>query len=219
MANTVRAAAPAWADGPPASEQETAVLNSTPGSAVKSSLGFEAAYGPMVYRLAMVYLGCRADAEDVTQEAFLRLLYKAPVFSGGEHEKRWLLRVTVNLCRDQLKGYLVLGGTPDDLGWMEWFQMDGDWFWHAENCMAGQSNSFSVGQVGGISSGTGTVVVDVPDNGDSDPAASGDVGYATEGEYTVGDSVPFSISFRPWVEAANAKLAEMGVVPCEPQVD
>lgn len=31
------------------------------------------AYGAMVYRLAMVYLGCHADAEDVTQEAFMRL--------------------------------------------------------------------------------------------------------------------------------------------------
>lgn len=64
-----------------------------------------AAYGPMAYRLAMVYLGCAADAEDVVQEAFIRLLYRAPAFSDGEHEKRWLLRVTVNLCRNQLKGF------------------------------------------------------------------------------------------------------------------
>ena len=63
------------------------------------------AYGAMVYRLAMVYLGRPADAEDVVQEAFFRLLYKAPSFRDGEHEKRWLLRVTVNLCRDQLKGF------------------------------------------------------------------------------------------------------------------
>ena len=63
------------------------------------------AYGATVYRLAMVYLGRPADAEDVTQEVFLRLLYKAPAFADGEHEKRWLLRVTANLCRDQLKGF------------------------------------------------------------------------------------------------------------------
>lgn len=63
------------------------------------------AYGATVYRLAMVYLGRPADAEDVTQEVFLRLLYKAPAFANGEHEKRWLLRVTANLCRDQLKGF------------------------------------------------------------------------------------------------------------------
>lgn len=69
---------------------------------------FEAAYsahGASVYRLAMVYLGRPADAEDATQEVFLKLLYKAPAFVDGEHEKRWLLRVTANLCRDQLKGF------------------------------------------------------------------------------------------------------------------
>ena len=63
------------------------------------------AHGAAVYRLAMVYLGRPADAEDVTQEVFLKLLYKAPPFADGEHEKRWLLRVTANLCRDQLKGF------------------------------------------------------------------------------------------------------------------
>ena len=63
------------------------------------------AHGAAVYRLAMVYLGRPADAEDVTQEVFLKLLYKAPPFADGEHEKRWLLRVTANLCRGQLKGF------------------------------------------------------------------------------------------------------------------
>jgi len=63
------------------------------------------AHGAAVYQLAMVYLGRPADAEDVTQEVFLKLLYKAPPFADGEHEKRWLLRVTANLCRDQLKGF------------------------------------------------------------------------------------------------------------------
>lgn len=117
------------------------------------------------------------------------------------------------------KGYLMLGGTADDFGWMEWFQIDGDWFWHAENCMRNQSNSFSVGQVGGVSSGTGTVSVDTPVAGDPDPAASEDVEYTTESEYTVDDTVPYSIDFRPWVEKGIAQLAEMGVVACEPQVD
>ena len=68
---------------------------------------FESAYGAYssaVFRLAMVYLGRRADAEDTAQEVFLRLLYRAPAFADGEHEKRWLLQVTANLCRDQLRG-------------------------------------------------------------------------------------------------------------------
>lgn len=58
-----------------------------------------------VYRLAMVYLGRHADAEDVTQETFVRLLCRAPAFSGREHQKRWLLQVTANLCKDQLRGF------------------------------------------------------------------------------------------------------------------
>ena len=69
--------------------------------------GFEEVYetyGTMVYRLAMVYRGNHADAEDVTQEVFVRLFRKGPAFHDKEHEKRWLLRVTANLCLDQLRG-------------------------------------------------------------------------------------------------------------------
>lgn len=110
------------------------------------------------------------------------------------------------------KGYLMLGGTVDDFGWMEWFQMDGDWFWHAENCMRNQSNSFSVGQAGGVSIGTAAAE-------DPAPAASGDVGYTTQSEYTVDDTAPYTIDFRPWVQKGIDQLAELGVVACEPQVD
>ncbi len=112
------------------------------------------------------------------------------------------------------KGYLMLGGTVDDFGWMEWFQMDGDWFWHAENCMRNQSNSFSVGQAGGVSIGTGAAAAEDPA-----PAASGDVGYTTQSEYTVDDTAPYTIDFRPWVQKGIDQLAELGVVACEPQVD
>lgn len=63
------------------------------------------ACGPAVYRLAMVYLGRPADAEDVTQETFVRLLCRAPAFADEEHRRRWLLRVAANLCRDQLHGF------------------------------------------------------------------------------------------------------------------
>lgn len=62
-------------------------------------------YSAAVYRLATVYLGRRADAEDVTQEVFLRLFCRAPAFTGEEHRRRWLLQVTANLCRDQLRGF------------------------------------------------------------------------------------------------------------------
>ena len=63
------------------------------------------AYGAAVYRLALAFLGQRADAEDVTQETFVRLLCRAPAFADEEHRRRWLLRVAANLCRDQLRGF------------------------------------------------------------------------------------------------------------------
>ena len=62
-------------------------------------------HSQMLLRLACTRLDNPADAEDAVQEAFLRLLSRAPSFADAEHEKRWLLRVTVNLCRDQLKGF------------------------------------------------------------------------------------------------------------------
>lgn len=58
------------------------------------------AYAPMVYRLAYARTGNRADAEDVMQEVFLRLVRKAPVFESEEHCRNWLLRVTVNCVGD-----------------------------------------------------------------------------------------------------------------------
>ena len=56
--------------------------------------------GDAVYRLALCRLDSRADAEDVYQEVFLRLLRDTTAFRGDEHLKAWLLRVTVNCCND-----------------------------------------------------------------------------------------------------------------------
>lgn len=53
-----------------------------------------------VYGYAATILGVSADAEDVTQEAFLRYLQ-----NGGDVRKprEWLIRVARNLCMDRLR--------------------------------------------------------------------------------------------------------------------
>lgn len=53
-------------------------------------------HAPSVYRLAYARTGRHADAEDVMQEVFLRLVRARPEFRDEGHCKAWLLRVTAN---------------------------------------------------------------------------------------------------------------------------
>lgn len=56
-------------------------------------------YADMVLRIAYQNLRARADAEDVVQDVFLRLV-KQPAFTDEAHLKAWLIRVAVNRCKD-----------------------------------------------------------------------------------------------------------------------
>ena len=60
-------------------------------------------YGPALYRFCLLQLKNPADAEDALQEVFLKRLYRAPEFETSEHERRWLFRVALNQCRDELR--------------------------------------------------------------------------------------------------------------------
>ena len=55
-------------------------------------------YKDPVYRLALSMTGSPADAEDVCQTVFLKLLEKRPALDP-EKERAWLLQVTANECR------------------------------------------------------------------------------------------------------------------------
>ena len=59
-------------------------------------------YAPMVRRLCMVHLKNRADTEDIFQTVFLKYALSSVLFQSDEHEKAWLLRVTVNHCKNHL---------------------------------------------------------------------------------------------------------------------
>ena len=62
-------------------------------------------YKDKVFRTALAIMGSYADAEDVSQEVFLKLYEKQPDFESTEHEAAWLVRVTVNLCKNQLRSF------------------------------------------------------------------------------------------------------------------
>lgn len=62
-------------------------------------------YADTVFRLCMVHLKNQADAEDVFQTVFLKYALSSRQFESPEHEKAWLIRVTLNTCRDLLRNF------------------------------------------------------------------------------------------------------------------
>ena len=59
---------------------------------------------PKIHAHAYYRLGNIADAEDVTQEAFLRLWQFAPRWEQGNAQvSTWLYRVVSNLCKDRYR--------------------------------------------------------------------------------------------------------------------
>jgi RNA polymerase sigma-70 factor (ECF subfamily) len=61
------------------------------------------AYRSMVYRLAFSCLGNSFDADDISQEVFLRMYGYKKQFADEEHKKAFLIRITVNLCKNLQK--------------------------------------------------------------------------------------------------------------------
>ncbi len=61
------------------------------------------AYSDMLLRLALNRTQNLTEAEDIVQTVFLRLLRANPAFRDAEHEKSWLLRTAINLCKDYRK--------------------------------------------------------------------------------------------------------------------
>lgn len=60
-------------------------------------------YSKMLIKLAFTYVKNMADAEDITQDVFVSLIRKGGGFDSEEHEKAWLIRVTINNCKNHLK--------------------------------------------------------------------------------------------------------------------
>ncbi len=56
-------------------------------------------YSDMLFKIAYMRLGNIQDAEDVVQETFFQYLKRKEAFENDEHEKAWLIKVTLNSCR------------------------------------------------------------------------------------------------------------------------
>ena len=87
----------------PAKERETPAETATGNPRAD----FETVYGRYakdVWRVCVLYFGGRkADAEDASQETFLRYWRAGKKPEPGEHTKAWLIVTAGNVCKDMLK--------------------------------------------------------------------------------------------------------------------
>jgi len=71
----------------------------------------------MVYRVACRHVGNDAEAEDISQEVFLRVWRKAGSYAPSAKFTTWLYTITSNVCKSQLRSmwrrYIKLSGDGD----------------------------------------------------------------------------------------------------------
>ena len=99
-----------------------------PKNTSRAAQAYEA-HAAQLYRVAFSMLQSRESAEDAVQDAFARYLSHTGTFRDSEHEKAWLIRVTINRCRDLQRAGTVRAYTPledllqqpgqPDSGWQE----------------------------------------------------------------------------------------------------
>ena len=62
-------------------------------------------YADMIRRICLIHLQNSADTEDIFQAVFLKYVLRSVPFESEEHEKAWLIRVTINACRDLRRSF------------------------------------------------------------------------------------------------------------------
>ncbi len=60
-------------------------------------------YYNILYKAAVIMLCNEQDASDSVQETFIKYLEYKKEFHDPEHEKAWLLRVNINICKNMIR--------------------------------------------------------------------------------------------------------------------
>lgn len=60
-------------------------------------------YKNMIFRIAFNYLRNIHDSDDIVQDTLMKLYKCNVIFENDEHIRNWLIRVTINLCKNLLR--------------------------------------------------------------------------------------------------------------------
>ncbi|PKR77077.1 RNA polymerase subunit sigma [Halalkalibacillus sediminis] len=62
-------------------------------------------YGDEIKRLVFTYVSNHADADDISQEVFLKVYQKIDQFKGESELKSWIYRIAINKSKDHLRSW------------------------------------------------------------------------------------------------------------------
>jgi RNA polymerase sigma-70 factor (ECF subfamily) len=71
----------------------------------QNDVEFVERYSDLVYKLALSRTKDFSTADDVFQDVFYKYFKKRPLFSSDEHEKAWVIRVTINCSKSMLGSF------------------------------------------------------------------------------------------------------------------
>lgn len=71
-------------------------------------------HSDLIYRICILYLKNKADAQDALQSTFVKYLEKKPKFTDEDHARAWLIVTAKNICRNNLSYWYYRLKTPLD---------------------------------------------------------------------------------------------------------
>jgi len=82
-------------------------------------------YYNFIFRLTSSILGDPCEAEDATQETFIKATTHLGDYQSGTNIKSWLARIAINICRDKLRKLKMRKRLQDGLKLLSWQTVQG----------------------------------------------------------------------------------------------
>lgn len=64
-------------------------------------------YATELKKIAYLYINDRAECEDIIQEVYINCFHNLSAFRGESNYKTWLIRITINKCKDHQRRWNV----------------------------------------------------------------------------------------------------------------